>query len=104
MDAHAQDEQGQIEDEDTRHARNEVVEQLHSLARIGGYEVEEHIHGYDALAEEIEQHDLESRKEDDGEEPPHHLARAATDAHQSHVDGTRATGCWLGCPCASDPR
>ena len=97
---HAQDEQGQIEDEDTRHARNEVVEQLHGLARIGGYEVEEHIHGYDALAEEIEQHDLESRKEDDGEEPPHHLARLARDAHQSHVDTKGQHGVGKGCPCA----
>ena len=97
---HAQDEQGQIEDEDTRHARNEVVEQLHGLARIGGYEVEEHIHGYDALAEEIEQHDLESRKEDDGEEPPHHLARLARDAHQSHVDTKGQHDVGKGCPCA----
>ena len=94
---HAQDEQGQIEDEDTRHARNEVVEQLHGLAGIGGDEVEEHIDGDDALAEEIEQHDLESRKEDDGEEPPHHLARLATDAHQSHVDAKGQHDVGKGC-------
>ena len=84
---HAQDEQWQIEDEDTCHTRDKVVEQFHRLARIGGYEVEKHIHGNNALAEEIEQYNLKSRKEDDEEEPPYHFAWLATNAHQGHVDG-----------------
>ena len=61
---------------------NEVVKEFESLSGVGCHEVEEHVNGYDRVAEEIQQHKLEGGEEDEQEEYPRHLARTTVEGHQ----------------------
>lgn len=79
-------EQRQVEDEHGSHGGHEVVEQLHRLAGVGGDEVEEHVDGYHAATEEVEQHYLEGCEEDDEEEEPHLASRLLGERHQQRVE------------------
>ena len=70
---------------DTGDCRRQIVEQFGSLARIGGYEIEEHIDGNDRTSEQIEQYHLERREEDEREEYPYHLAGLAAERHEKPI-------------------
>ena len=70
---------------DTDNCRQQVVEQLGCLARIGGHEIEEHIDRDDRTPEQIEQYHLECCEEDKREEYPYHLAGLAAERHEKPI-------------------
>ena len=85
----SQDEQGKINHEDTYHSRQQIVQQFHHLSRIGGHEIQEHIHRYHSCSEEIEQNQLEGGKKDKDKCPPHHLTRTSGYRKEPHIQRQR---------------
>ena len=79
-------EQRQVEDEDSSHGWHKVVEQFHRLTGVGGDEVEEHVDGYHATTEEVEQHYLEGCEEDDKEHTPHLATRLRGQRHKERIE------------------
>ena len=83
--ARGEHQQRQIYHNDTDNCRQQVVEQLGCLARIGGHEIEEHIDRDDRTPEQIEQYHLERCEEDKREEYPYHLAGLAAERHEKPI-------------------
>ena len=78
-------EQGQIEYEHACNGWHQIVEQFHSLAGVGGDEIEEHVNGYHAVAVQIDEHHLERSEENQQEKYPHHAPYITRNGHNQGV-------------------
>ena len=85
----AQNQQWQIDDEDTHHGRSQIIQEFHRFTRIGGYEIQKHIHRYHSRTEEIEQHQLEGCEKDEDERPPYHFSRTSGNGKEPHIQCQR---------------
>ena len=94
----AQNQQWQIDDEDTHHGRSQIIQEFHRFTRIGGYEIQKHIHRYHSRTEEIEQHQLEGCEKDEDERPPYHLSRTFGDGKEPHIQCQRQQHVDTACP------
>ena len=86
---HTQYQGGYIQYHDRNEGRQQIIEQLHGFGRIGRSQIEEHIHRYDGLPEQIEQHDLKGPEEYKKKQYPEHLSAIPGQGHNQIITTQR---------------
>ncbi len=80
---------GDVEQEYADDGRFQFAQQFERFAGVGGRDVEEHVHGDDRVAEQIEQYELEGAEDEQRKGAPERCAGFGGHGQQGHPDGAR---------------